>query len=351
MGPWCLAALLVTCSTLAAKPAAANDDPLSYKFKVGDVVAYRLDLVWQSNEKTEWFTGFPVAEVKFVDAKGRADLLLVGILRCYSKVKEQSFSHPERNILLGTHLLIDRKAKSLGGRKDENDTSMPFNLQLFLRPSRFLFPALPSEMGRVGEEGGAFLVESRTSQFGLPDAAYTRGVRRFFDEARFSASGIELVVERGFVTDAKPVWKWDFKATYTLDPQRGIVTEMNGVYQVEEVGARRPKVTITLKLLDGEERKKALERCAADWKQLPRHHKPIELLREAVDAERLDRPRSAAELKTGQLVACRHQGRAFKAEVVQVLNPREIRVRLRGSKEELSVGLGSIQLLPSEAPP
>lgn len=334
------------------------DQPLGYIFRPGQSFAYQMDLRWERDGGTEWFTGTPVFEVKGVNEKKAFELMVVGRLRAYAKPakSDKNFAYPGRDVWLGTRIATDDRGERRTGRPDRNVAALPYRMSLLITPTKMLLPVLPHRSGdRIGHEGGAWLSESGVGSgpIAMPTFKMTNGREQDWTQATAEGNGIVRIhCERGFYTTEGAKLLWSYKGDSRFDTARGLIVELNATFETELDGKKATPVRITAKLLDGEELKKAIAKGEEDWKLIPAEHKPVEFLRQPVDLWLPAYLKTATDAKVGQVYA--HLGseyRYYVAEVIGIVDQHNVRLRYRGSKEELTVKVAELVVIPPDKMP
>ncbi len=340
-----------------AKP--AKDDAFAYRLQKGQTFAYRFDMRWDAGDKIEGFTGTPVYEVKVINEKGNSELMVVGRLRGWWKPKDsdQAKYYEGREIWLGTRLVLDKLADRTFGRADRGLKLLPYRMHMFIGPTGMIFPELPPTIGfRVGHDRDAQFMEQRFGggPFKLgPELSTTPGRQFNWREARQEASGIVNVSnQEGFHTTKGPKLSWAYQADTKFDTSRGLPISLDASFETEGSGVKPPPVRITARLLEGDALKEAVAAGKEDWKLIPGDLKPIEFLRQAIELRLPKHVKSSADLKQGQVYAyLGPEYRYWLVEPIAVLDKYEIRIRYKGSKEEVKCKAVELAIIPPDKLP
>jgi hypothetical protein len=316
---------------------------LAYKFTPGPTFAYRVEILAERADQTERFLGTPVITVKSVEDV--AELAVVGRLACAVKPSgdEEYEPRPERDIWIGTRLAIDPSGQRLSGRADHNERGLPDSLRLLITPRRLLFVELPATVtGRYGSGGSVWVT------LNSPNPS-----NRIVNFKR-------VLKERSVHTTEGPPREWRFTSVSRFDRQRGLLLDTEAAYHRVEDGNEAEPVKINVRLLEGEELQQAYAQAQADWKLLPPGMEPKEFRRVRLNWTWRDNPQphqvalKSADQATPGLVVAYYSPELdcyCLAEVVEVLSEHKVKIRYRGSGEELDVHPGALAIPPADKLP
>jgi hypothetical protein len=160
-----------------------------------------------------------------------------------------------------------------------------------------------------------------------------------------------VVKKKGFRSTEGPAREWTYQGTSRFDRQRGLVLSTEARFDSEEKGQPAAPVVMHMRLLEGDALARAKQQAKADVVSLPAELRPQELKRVRLDLKKPQRLKTTEGLEPGTAVA--HFFTAdkggdyhwYRAEVVQVLSEDEVKIRYRGSQEEMTTHVGHLTLL------
>jgi hypothetical protein len=326
-----------------------------YRLAPGQTFGYRVDILVERSSRSERYYGTPVFSVTSVEPKtGLASLFAIGRLTYFTKGRdgEEYAARKGGAVWVAPRFRLDRRTGLVDGGEDHNTRALPDGLPALAGLWQLLFAELPG--GSTGSSvggGDAFLWVYTT---GIRATAIG-GVERSALRAEPEAPGlVRLQKERSFRSTEEPVLEMRYQATSRFDHRRGLVYDTEATYSYEEHGKRVP-VRVSVRLLEGDELKRAVEQARGDWAARPDDLEPSARLRVPLDLKDPPRLKSAAEARAGTAVAHFRGGddfldgdaRWYAAEVIGPARASRVRVRYRGSGEEVVAPPGQLAVPPA----
>jgi hypothetical protein len=350
---------------------------MAYRFSPGQTFAYRIDIRVERKVRTEWYQGTPVFTVREVDESGNAELFVIGRLAYFDQRRgaEDFSAHPGRDVWLGTKITLDASGRRLGGKDDYNEEGLPDSLTALVMPRQLFFVELPlwfTDRPLVSESNAMLWTSSHPVfnpaegrsplAIGAPATLSSLGLQNQMIEGRemsslqaepLSPTLVRIRKQRGFRSKEGPLREMRYEGTSRFDRERGLVLDTEATYTRNDGGTPEP-VRISVRLLEGDDLKRAVASSREDWSRLPRELDPIEYRRVRLDVKDLPRLKSAQGLQPGTAVA-HFRGSSFKdgdnrwylAEVVEVIDAYKLKVRYRGSDEVAEAHPGQLAIAPA----
>ncbi|MDR3633176.1 MAG: hypothetical protein P4L84_05015 [Isosphaeraceae bacterium] len=342
-----------------------------YHFKSGQAFAYSVEFTvgFETSGHVERYSGTPYVSVKSVNRAGEAELFVIGKLECFNRKGSavDETPNPDRTVWMGSRLALNPAGGSVG-KEDVNVKALPSYFRtLSLNLKRLIFPEMPSSVPYVNDSSGNASVFATFTQksfqgagFHSLDGRVSRTNHADQDEPPF----VRLTQGVSFETNAtaKSRVKIDYRSTGRLDGKLGLLRDSDATFRQEREGESPIVGTIRVRLLQGDDVRKAYARALSDWQDRPDVLEPFEFARVRVDAYLPASLQSTRNAQPGmEVLHLRGSNQSLpdadnKYYAVEILEADsapygQVKIRYKGSHEVLSVHPATLAFPPSPEHP
>jgi hypothetical protein len=342
---------------------------LTYHFTAGQTFAYSVEIEVREEgfSQLERLTGMPYITVKSVDDSGEAELFIIGKLESSTRRGENDTVHPSRAVWLASRIAL-QPSGAWSGKSDVNSDALPdYFRTLNLELRRLIFPEVPKSVPSVHDSSGnaKLFVSGNRSSFGNLGLGMLDGRATTTDHADpLDAQLVRLLYGVRFETNAsvQPHVLIDYRSSGRFDRDLGRLRDFDSTFRKEQTGRGTVVATARVRLLDADGLKRAYAQSVADWQERPDVLDPIEFRRVRANAflpETLPSTREAVpgltvyHLRTAGEGVTDPDNRYYVAQVVETVSetPPRVKIRYKGSNEELTVHPGTLAYPPSAEHP